>query len=144
MHQDPDWVRPTSSSSSISSSSSLKQSLMAHSVTENGRSVAAVIPVTSQPTYNNRSAIIQIVFRIATMMMCLLMISTALIGLSQMQASATEVGKFFVAVYMLFFAGLLFCFEIIQLRRITYLDHVYRRNLGFLYSAYGKAFYIIL
>jgi glycerol-3-phosphate acyltransferase PlsY len=126
MQHDPEWIIST------------KESLMTPTAAQNAAAIA------SQPTYNNRTVIIRFVFRIATMILCLGMISTAFVGFSHMKAEATEVGRFFVAIYMLFFAGLLFCFEIIQLRRINYLEEVYRRNFGFMFTAYGKALYIIL
>lgn len=53
-------------------------------------------------------------------------------------------GKIFVAVYMFFFSTVLFVFEGVQIKNVEYLDHVFRRNFGFLYSVTGKAFYIIL
>lgn len=52
-------------------------------------------------------------------------------------------GKIFVAVYMFFFASLLFVFESVQIRSIESLDHVFKRNFGFMYNVMGKALYII-
>jgi hypothetical protein len=52
-------------------------------------------------------------------------------------------GKIFVAVYMFFFAALLFAFETVQIRSIEALDHVFRRNFGFLYNVMGKSLFII-
>ena len=63
------------------------------------------------------------------------------------QGSVTGVnatGKIFVAVYMFFFAALLFVFEGVQIKNIEALDHVFRRNFGFLYNVMGKSFFIIL
>lgn len=54
------------------------------------------------------------------------------------------VEKLFVIAYMLFFSILLFAFEAIELRQIEWIDHLFRRNFGFLYGALGKAFFIIL
>lgn len=54
-----------------------------------------------------------------------------------------ESGKIFVAVYMFFFASLLFVFEGVQVRSVEALDHVFKRNFGFLYNVMGKALYII-
>lgn len=55
-------------------------------------------------------------------------------------------GKVFVATYMLFFATLLFVFEGQQIPQLTieWIDHMLRRNVGFLYNVLGKAFFIIL
>lgn len=52
-------------------------------------------------------------------------------------------GKIFVATYMFFFATLLFTFELIEVRTIAWIDNLYRRNFGFLYSPMGKSFFII-
>lgn len=55
-----------------------------------------------------------------------------------------EVGEFFVAAYMLFFGTLLLFFELMSFRKIEWIDHWFRRNCGFLYSALGKSLFIIL
>lgn len=52
-------------------------------------------------------------------------------------------GKIFVAVYMFFFASLLFVFEGVQVRSVEALDHIFKRNFGFMYNVMGKALYII-
>eukprot|EP01031_Cornospumella_fuschlensis_P036725 gene36725-44548_t len=71
-----------------------------------------------------------------TMLLCILMAATAIIGVD-------AVSKIFVIVYMLFFSVLLLVFEAIELRRIDWIDHLFRRNFGFMYKAMGKAFFII-
>lgn len=81
--------------------------------------------------------------RIVTMGLCALMCATAVLGLLSMDG-VDAVGKAFVGVYMLFFSVLLFLFELIQIRPCEALDHMFKRNFGFLYSTKGKAFYIIL
>jgi hypothetical protein len=53
------------------------------------------------------------------------------------------VGKIFVAVYMLFFSTLLLIFEVAELRHVEWVEHMFRRNCGFLFGALGKAFFII-
>ncbi len=53
-------------------------------------------------------------------------------------------GKIFVAVYMFFFASMLFFFELNQIRHVEYVDLLFKRNLGFLYSSTGHAFFLIL
>ena len=52
--------------------------------------------------------------------------------------------RVFVACYMLFFSALLFFFELNQMRPIESIDHMYRRNFGFLYGALTKSLFIIL
>jgi hypothetical protein len=53
-------------------------------------------------------------------------------------------GKIFVATYMMFFSLLLFFFELMEIRPMEWLDHMLRRNFGFLYGTMGKSLYIIL
>lgn len=78
-----------------------------------------------------------------TMLLCILMSATAVLGLSMLNG-IEEAGKIFVGVYMLFFSILLFIFELVQVHPWEAADHMFQRNFGFLYSAKGKAFYIIL
>lgn len=68
---------------------------------------------------------------------CALHIAATVTGVDQS-------GRIFVAVYMFFFATLLFVFEGVQIRSMEALDHVFRRNFGFLYNVMGKSFFIIL
>ena len=44
---------------------------------------------------------------------------------------------------MLFFGTLLLFFELMSFRKIEWIDHWFRRNCGFLYSALGKSLFII-
>ena len=44
---------------------------------------------------------------------------------------------------MFFFASLLFVFEGIQIRSVEVLEHLFKRNFGFLYNSLGKSLYII-
>ena len=52
-------------------------------------------------------------------------------------------GKIFVAVYMFFFASLLFVFEGAQIRHVEAVDNVLKRNFGFMFNVMGKALYMI-
>ena len=69
--------------------------------------------------------------------------ATAVIGLEYVDGVEAS-GKLFVAIYMMFFSTLLFCFELTQIRRVEWVEHMLQRNFGFLYGAMGKAFFIIL
>lgn len=77
-----------------------------------------------------------------TLMLCVLMFSTACISLEGVSGVSGS-GQIFVATYMIFFSILLSAFEITQMQQIIWLDHMLRRNFGFLFSAMGKAFFII-
>jgi hypothetical protein len=81
--------------------------------------------------------------KIITMGLCSLMAITAIIGLTMISGVEDAVGKFFVGFYMLFFATVLFTFELNSIRQVEAVDHLFRRNFGFLYSALGRALFLI-
>eukprot|EP01038_Epipyxis_sp_PR26KG_P014433 gene14433-19369_t len=82
------------------------------------------------------------VLRFVTMMLCVLMAATAVIGIESINGVNTS-GKLFVGTYMLFFATLLFIYEALQIKPVVWVDHMLRRNFGFLYGTMGKSFFII-
>ena len=86
--------------------------------------------------------IVRHILKAMTMLLCVLMFVTACVGIQTIQG-ANQAGKVFVATYMLFFSVLLFLFEAIQIRKIEWLDFMFQRNFGFLYSVIGKAFFVI-
>lgn len=79
--------------------------------------------------------------KIITMVLCVMIFAAAVISLKSV--SLTSSGQVFVAVYMIFFSALLFTFEAMQSQPIVWLDHMLRRNFGFLYSAIGKSAFIV-
>lgn len=87
-------------------------------------------------------AVVRHILKFTTMGLCVLMFATACVGIETIQG-ANQAGKVFVATYMLFFSVLLFLFEGIQIRQIEWLDFLFQRNFGFLYSILGKAFFLI-
>ena len=77
-----------------------------------------------------------------TLGLCVLMFATAVIRLETID----EVGQsnqIFVAVYMMFFSTLLFTFEAVQTRPIEWVEHMLKRNFGFLFNAVWKALFIV-
>jgi hypothetical protein len=90
-----------------------------------------------------KKVMIQWALRVTTMLLCVLMLVTAAIGLGSI-TGVDKSGKIFVATYMFFFSSLLFVFEGIQFQTVEWIDHMLKRNFGFLYNAMGKAFFIIL
>ena len=56
------------------------------------------------------------------------MFITALMGLSYMSL-ASGVGKFFIAIYMIFFSVLLSAYEVLQLHYVESIDFMFRRNV---------------
>lgn len=77
-----------------------------------------------------------------TLILCILMFSTACVSLEGVSGVSAS-GQIFVSTYMIFFSILLAAFEITQIQQIIWLDHMLRRNFGFLFSPMGKAFFII-
>ena len=136
--QQPEWLRKNED---------LSASLVRNDtgdLTAMTSSSASTVEQKQQPTsiFSKKTVFIQYALRIATMMICILMAATALIGLSCVHG-VESTGRIFVAVYMFLFAGLLFIFEGVQMRNIEYLDHIYRRNFGFMYNSLAKSFFII-
>ena len=87
--------------------------------------------------------IIYISFRAIAIVLSILMAATAALGLS-MISGVDESGRIFVAIYMFFFAALLFIFELNQIRQIESIDHMFKRNFGFMFNTSGHALFIIL
>jgi hypothetical protein len=80
--------------------------------------------------------------KVLTLALCVLMLCTASISLHAISGVSAS-GQIFVATYMIFFSVLLAAFEIAQMQQILWLDHMLRRNFGFLFAAMGKAFFVI-
>ena len=80
--------------------------------------------------------------KVLTLALSMLMVLTALIGLTEV-GGIEESGRIFVAVYMIFFSVLLMMFEISQIRPCENVDFMFKRNFGFLYGTKGKALFII-
>jgi hypothetical protein len=89
-----------------------------------------------------RARLVFWICKVSTLALCVLMFITALMGLSYMSL-ASGVGKFFIAIYMIFFSVLLSAYEVLQLHYVESIDFMFRRNFGFLYDTKGKAFFII-
>eukprot|EP01036_Dinobryon_divergens_P060806 gene60806-81081_t len=80
--------------------------------------------------------------KVVTMGGCILMATTASLGMKELHG-IDGMGKIFIALFMFLFAGMLFLFEASQVYPCENIDHAFKRNFGFLYSAKGKAFYIV-
>jgi hypothetical protein len=94
------------------------------------------------PQEQSKARLLYFVMKLITLALCALMFSTACIALEHISGVANS-GQIFVATYMLFFSLLLAALEVAQMQQITWLDHMLRRNFGFLFSAMGKAFFVI-
>lgn len=69
-------------------------------------------------------------FKIATIALSLLMILTAFIGLLEL-SGIEEMGRIFVATYMIFFSGLLMTFEISQVRPCKFSSEISYLHFSF-------------
>jgi hypothetical protein len=98
------------------------------------------------PEQEQKAKILYWGLKIGTMSLSLLMAATACIGLGSI-AGVDKSGKFFVGSYMFFFAVLLFTFEGVSLIPESpfkqQIDHLFKRNFGFMYNCMGKSFFII-
>ncbi len=81
------------------------------------------------------------VLKFLTLTFCVLIFATAIIRLETI--TLAESPQVFVCSYMIFFSTLLFTFEAMQSQPIMWLDHMLRRNFGFLYNPIGKALFDI-
>lgn len=114
-----------------------------------------------------KSKVVYWMLKFVTMALCVLIAATAVIGIGMVVLIAKLTmtvllmifysflvvesingvetsGKLFIASYMLFFSTLLFMFELVEIRPMEWVDHMLRRNFGFLYGTMGKSLYIIL
>mmetsp|Transcript_10904 Transcript_10904/g.17757 ORF Transcript_10904/g.17757 Transcript_10904/m.17757 type:complete len:185 (-) Transcript_10904:873-1427(-) len=89
-----------------------------------------------------KTKVVYWMLKFVTMFLCVLIAATAVIGIESINGVETS-GKIFVATYMLFFSSLLFMFELMDIRPIEWVDHMLRRNFGFLYGTMGKSLFII-
>jgi len=146
----PAWLSDSESTTlpikQVTNSGSSKTTFSAVPLSDTGATLGgAGIAAASQKTQNQK--IIHYALKAITMGLCILMSATAIIGLGSI-TGVDKSGKIFVATYMFFFSALLFMFELSSLlppsKPTETLDHMFRRNFGFLYSSMGKSFFIIL
>jgi hypothetical protein len=57
--------------------------------------------------------------------------------------SADEYSEAFLSVYMVIFALILFCYELMYWQGIAFINRSFRKNFGFMYGLKGKGFYLI-
>lgn len=102
--------------------------------------------------------------KVFTILLCILMFATSIIGISLFIANNVNVqvtsylsnllilgvqyingvetsGKIFVATYMFFFSLLLFSFEVVQIWPVEWIDHIYRRYCALLCFFISKRTY---
>ncbi len=58
--------------------------------------------------------------------------------------SVNDTGSVFIGIYMVLFAAIMFCYELIQIKPIEKLDNIYKENFGFLYGPNGRGIYLFL
>jgi len=60
--------------------------------------------------------------------------------------SSTSIGDantIFVGLYLIFFSGILFFYECMQMCKCSAIDNIIKRNCGFLYGPFGKGCYLV-
>lgn len=70
------------------------------------------------------------------------MISLAVLNLLEFRFFG-QLQRSFLNVYMVIFATLLFCSEIVWWKPLPILNKTFRKNFGFLYGLKGKGFYLV-
>lgn len=68
--------------------------------------------------------------------------ATGALGIKS-STSITDANTIFVGLYLIFFSGILFFYECMQMCKCSAIDNVIKRNCGFLYGPFGKGCYLI-
>ena len=84
-------------------------------------------------------------FLIVDLGLAVLMASVGVLGIMNAEASgeADDSNTIFLGLYMIIFASVLFFYEICAICPIKSLDNFLRNNVGFMYSVFGRGFYMI-
>jgi hypothetical protein len=109
----------------------------------NGNQSNSYAPLNHSVDFEKNKNLIHWALKGTTIFLCALMIVTAVLGLREISGGASSSGKVFVATYMIFFASLLLIYEVVDIKKIEWIDHMIKRNFGFLYSTPGKSLFII-
>jgi len=99
---------------------------------------------TSTPMTDSQRGVMLVhwVIKLVSIFFCGLMMATAIIGIEYItDIDSTE--KLFVAIYLIFFALLLFLQELSEIKKMERLEFFFRRNFGFMYNILGKALFIV-
>jgi hypothetical protein len=130
-------------SSSSSSSSSSSVAAASYSPVNSNASQQQYAPLNHTIDIEKNKSLIHWILKCITIFLCLLMLVTAFLGLGEISGGNQSSGKVFVATYMLFFSSLLLVYEVVDIKKVEWIDHMIRRNFGFLYSPPGKSLFII-
>jgi hypothetical protein len=57
--------------------------------------------------------------------------------------SANDLAEAFLSAYMVIFALILFCYELMYWQAISFINRGFRKNFGFMYGLKGKGFYLV-
>jgi hypothetical protein len=57
--------------------------------------------------------------------------------------TANDLAEAFLSVYMVIFALILFCYELMYWQAISFINRGFRKNFGFMYGLKGKGLYLI-
>lgn len=127
---EPDWATPGNASAGASTESTMQAAPV---------NTGAANSVQRK----DRSKLYQNLISLLIIGLCVSMTALGVFVLMEnLKVKAFE--EWFIATYMVLFAVLLFLYEVMWWCTVGSLNRVLRKNFGFMYKIYGKAFYIIL
>lgn len=149
-HDEPEWLRddiksPTSKDLSNANNirdkyrNDIDDDSQHYDNVELGNTTKVITTSTNEP---KNKKLIQIVFKIVNMAACVMEAACGALGIGQ-TSSVAETAYVFVGLYMILFAGIIFLYELIQIRPCGYVDEVWKKNFGFLYGVGGKCCFVI-
>ena len=68
--------------------------------------------------------------------------ATGALGIGS-SSSIKDANTIFVGLYLIFFSGILFFYECMQMCKCSAIDNIIKRNCGFLYGPFGKGCYLV-
>lgn len=81
--------------------------------------------------------------RLVVVGMCVMMAAAGALSLANLDDSKSVVTDVIVSCYVLLFASVLFLHEVNEIRQIEVVEHILRKNFGFLFKPLGKGGFIV-
>lgn len=137
----PSWLKDNAATKEDSQPLQHSSSSSSPNTTTNGTFSTVQMPNWGE-IFTDKILLMTWAIRFTTLFLCVLMFVTAIIGIGSIDGVESS-GKLFVGVYMLFFSALLFIFECMQIYPKEWIDHLFRRNFGFIYGTFGRSLFLI-
>lgn len=102
---------------------------------------AAAEPSAEEGT--TKKSLVQWALRTIIIGMTIMMAAAGALSLASLSTSDNAVSDFFVGLYVILFAAILFVHEINQVFPVATIDQILRKNFGFLFKALGKGAFIL-